>query len=202
MRLDLSPIFPTEEVDLQNYYFFKAGFSQEELDAIYKGVAQIPFRTASTGLDEDNTPSDIRISSIKWIPKTNDWGWLYGRLFQMAKEANDALWHFDLITAIDDVQYTEYYAENGGHYSWHQDIGPGVLSKRKVSITVQLSDSDEYEGGDLELFVGGEVDNAIKAPRGKGVVFIFPSFMMHRVTPVTKGTRRSFVLWVGGSHYK
>ena len=79
-------------------------------------------------------------------------------------------------------------------------IGPGALSTRKVSITVQLSGSDEYEGGELEYWKGGQ--DIQKAPRGKGVVFIFPSYMMHRVTPVTKGVRRSFVLWVGGGHYK
>ena len=117
-------------------------------------------------------------------------------------EANDALWHFDLHCLTDDIQYTEYYADKGGHYGWHQDMGPGDMSKRKISLTVQLSDPSEYEGGDLEYFRGGDPEKADKAPRGKGVVFIFPSYMMHRVTKVTKGTRRSFVLWVGGEHYK
>ena len=71
---------------------------------------------------------------------------------------------------------------------------------RKVSITVQLSDTDDYEGGNLEIWSGG--DNVKIAPRGRGNVVIFPSYMMHRVTPVTKGTRKSFVLWVGGEHYR
>ena len=118
----------------------------------------------------------------------------------MIKEANDTIWNFDLYSVLDDIQYTEYHATNDGHYGWHQDIGPGALSTRKVSITVQLSGPDEYEGGDLEYWKGGQ--DIQKAPRGKGVVFIFPSYMMHRVTPVTKGVRRSFVLWVGGGHYK
>ncbi len=117
-------------------------------------------------------------------------------------EANAAIWHFDLHNLTDHIQYTEYYAEKGGHYNWHQDMGPGEMSKRKISVTVQLSDPSEYEGGDLEYFKGGNPEEADKAPRGKGVVFIFPSYMMHRVTKVTKGTRRSFVLWVGGEHYK
>ena len=74
---------------------------------------------------------------------------------------------------------------------------------RKVSLTVQLSDPSEYEGGDLEISKGGlSEDSGYKMHRGKGTVVIFPSYMMHRVTPVTRGTRRSFVLWVGGSHYK
>ena len=117
-----------------------------------------------------------------------------------AVEANRELWDFDLISAIELIQYTEYYASEGGHYDWHQDIGPGVGSLRKVSLTVQLSDSDEYEGGDLEIWQGGQ--SIVQAPRGAGNVVIFPSYMMHRVKKVTKGTRKSFVLWVGGQHYK
>lgn len=202
MNIDLQPVFPQEEIDIQNYYYYLTGFSPEELEKVYKDVAKLPFKVASTGQEEGPADKSIRSSSIKWIPKTNDWQWLYTKLFNMAIEANNTLWHFDLFTALDCIQYTEYYATEGGHYNWHQDIGPGPMSKRKISITVQLSDSDEYEGGDLEIFKGGDPNFADKAPRGKGVVFIFPSFMMHRVTPVTKGTRRSFVLWVGGTHYK
>ena len=97
-----------------------------------------------------------------------------------------------------------HYATENGHYTWHQDIGPGMLSKRKISITVQLSGPEEYEGGDLEVFTGGNYKEGdfIKSPKGMGTVFIFPSYLLHRVTPVTKGIRRSFVLWVGGSPYR
>jgi PKHD-type hydroxylase len=195
-------IFQPETVDLQNYYFFSKGFSDEELAKIYRDVASLPFHIAATGESNENTDKSIRSSSIKWIPASNDWAWLYDKLMNMAVEANNSLWKFDLHSSLDRIQYTEYYDVEGGHYGWHQDIGPGHLSTRKISITVQLSDTDEYEGGDLEYWRGGEITNVEKAPRGKGVVFIFPSFMMHRVTPITKGTRRSFVLWVGGSHYK
>jgi PKHD-type hydroxylase len=200
--MNTSVIFPPETVDLQNYYFFSKGFSDDELAKIYRDVASLPFREAATGESNENTDKSIRSSSIKWIPQSQEWAWLYDRMLDMAMEANNALWKFDLHSSLDNIQYTEYYDVEGGHYGWHQDIGPGHLSTRKVSITVQLSDDDEYEGGDLEYWRGGTLDNIEKAPRGKGVVFIFPSFMMHRVAPITKGTRRSFVLWVGGSHYK
>lgn len=200
--MNTSVIFPPELVDLQNYYFFSKGFSDDELAKIYRDVASLPFREAATGERNENTDKSIRSSSIKWIPQSQEWAWLYDKMLNMAIEANNALWKFDLHTALDSIQYTEYYDVEGGHYGWHQDIGPGHLSTRKISITVQLSDTDEYEGGDLEYWRGGEITNVEKAPRGKGVVFIFPSFMMHRVAPITKGTRRSFVLWVGGSHYK
>lgn len=183
--------------DPQNYYWFRNGFTKEELDLIYKNVDSLPFKKATTFGDSDDS---IRSSSIKWIPRNNDWDWLYRKLMDYAKQANDRLWNFDLISADEQIQYTEYYDTANGHYDWHQDIGPDGGSLRKVSITVQLSDPEEYVGGDLEMWQGGS--SHVKAERGAGVVFIFPSYMMHRVTKVTKGTRRSFVLWVGGQHYK
>jgi PKHD-type hydroxylase len=190
--------FKQRENEPQNYYWYRAGFSKEELEKIYTDLENVPFEKATT-LD-GNSEKDVRSSRIKWIPKNKQWEWLYQKLMNMAVDANDNLWDFDLISADEKIQYTEYLAEDEGHYTWHQDIGPGMASQRKVSITVQLSESDEYEGGDLELWRGG--NNVVTAERGAGVTVLFPSYLMHRVTKVTKGKRRSFVLWVGGQHYK
>jgi PKHD-type hydroxylase len=194
-------IFKRPLNDPQNYYWYQTGFSKEELEKVYNGVSSLPFEGATLlGNQDVNEIKKIRSSSVKWIPKNDEWMWLYNKLMDMAMTANKALWNFDLISAPELIQYTEYYDVEGGHYGWHQDIGTGDGSHRKVSITVQLSEPDEYEGGDLEMWKGGE--SYVTAEKGAGVVFIFPSYMMHRVTKVTKGTRRSFVLWVGGDHYK
>ena len=198
--------------DPQQYYWFKNGLTREEVDRIIKIASELPVERATTiGSDgqqtEANDPNGVRSSMVKWLPQNSDWDWLYTKMMGFAQEANDALWNFDLHSAPESIQYTEYYAHENGHYDWHQDIGPGLLpSRRKVSITIQLSDSEEYEGGDLELTSGGEGQNGFAVsnicPRGAGVAVLFPSYMMHRVAPVTKGTRRSLVLWVGGSHYR
>lgn len=193
--------FPPKLVDLQNYYFFENGFSDDELEKIYTNVANLSFTKGTTGAD-NNEDNPIRSSQIKWIPTNDEWSWLYTKLINMIIEANNAIWNFNLHGGLDLIQYTEYHATDKGHYGWHQDIGSGPMSTRKISVTVQISDSSEYEGGDLEYFSGGDPEKAVKVPRKKGLVFIFPSFMMHRVTPVTKGTRKSFVLWVGGESYK
>jgi PKHD-type hydroxylase len=119
-------------------------------------------------------------------------------LAKLIIEANEALWQFDLTGILDNIQFTVYH-DGGGHYDWHLDIGPRELSWRKISLTIQMSEDEDYEGGELEFMLG---PRPIKAPRGKGVVVVFPSYLLHRVTPVSKGTRKSMVLWVGGGRYK
>lgn len=185
--------------DAQNTYYFEEGFSKKELNKIEKDVGNVPFQKADTmGGNEE-----VRSSRVKWIYQTAEWKWLYDKLGLMAVEANNTLWNFNLYSMPEAIQYTEYLGTNKGHYDWHADVGPDYLSLRKISITVQLSEADEYKGGDLEIFAGGSMKGPFPtAPRKAGCVFIFPSYLMHRVTPVTKGVRKSFVLWLGGEHYK
>jgi len=200
-------IYSTEENDPQQYYWFKHALSKEEVDKVIKLASELPEAERATTIGSEDGGS-TRSSMIKWIPKNNQtWDWLYERMMNLSIEANNELWRFDLRTALEAIQYTEYYASENGHYDWHQDIGHGPLpSKRKISITIQLSESEEYDGGELLICTGsngdGELDNNKICPRGKGVGVLFPSYMMHRVTPVTKGVRKSLVLWVGGSHFR
>lgn len=194
--------FPREYNNPISHYVFENAFSPEELQYIYDNVDSLPFQ-AGTIMSDDI--SDIRKSRIKWIPQNPEWDWLYERLIAYAHEANQNEWGFELLTAPENIQYTEYLENNNGKYEWHQDIGPGVPSLRKVSVTVQLSHPDEYEGGDLQMWMGGDPrdpSSVINCTRGHGTVVVFPSYVPHQVTPVTKGIRRSFVLWVGGEHYK
>ena len=200
-------IYSTEENDPQQYYWFKTGLSKEEVDKVIRLASELPEAERATTLGSEDGGS-TRSSMNKWIPKNNaTWDWLYERMMKLSIEANNELWRFDLRTALESIQYTEYYASENGHYDWHQDIGHGALpSKRKISITIQLSESEEYDGGELLICTGsngdGVLDNNKICPRGKGVAVLFPSYMMHRVTPVTKGVRKSLVLWVGGSHFR
>ena len=194
--------FKRDQNDPQQYYWFESGLTKEELIKFNNLILNLEYQDATIiGESVSGEKSlDVRSSKIKWIPHSDDWNWLYNKFQDMIAEANDELWNFNIYDIIEEIQYTEYHASDMGHYDWHQDIGPGDASLRKISLTVQLTDSNLYEGGDLEIWQGGEVRD--KTPRGSGIVIIFPSYMMHRVTPVTKGVRRSLVLWVGGEHYK
>lgn len=198
----MSYSFKRDQNDPQQYYWFESGLTKEELIKFNNLILNLEYHDATIIGDSSSGEKslDVRSSKIKWIPHSNDWNWLYNKFQDMITEANNELWNFNIYDIIEEIQYTEYHASDSGHYDWHQDIGPGDASLRKISLTVQLTDSALYEGGDLEIWQGGEVRD--KTPRGSGIVIIFPSYMMHRVTPVTKGVRRSLVLWVGGEHYK
>jgi PKHD-type hydroxylase len=198
-----SYVIPTLESNPQEYYWFEHGFSKEQLERLARDLESIAFQNATTiGSDKESVEAAeaIRKSKVKWLPQDSRFEWLYDLMLPLAKEANDNLWNFNLYTMLEQIQYTEYWADENGHYTWHQDIGPGNASKRKVSITIQLSDPSEYDGGELEIWWGGT--SIRSCPKGAGVAVLFPSYMMHRVTPVTRGVRKSLVLWIGGEHYK
>lgn len=196
--MNVKPIIPQNpNIDQTNYYTFGKVFSDEELLWISNLQNLYPL-VGATVIGSESEINSIRKSSIKWIHHDEYSAWLYDKMIDLAMKANNELWDFNLHSVLDSIQYTEYY-NDGGHYDWHVDVGPGSINHRKISITIQLSDPEDYEGGDFELWTGGEFKTL---PKSKGDVILFPSFLLHRVTPITKGTRKSLVLWIGGGSYK
>ena len=184
-----------KDVNFKGFYWFEDRFTPQELQTIENMTNQIQFEDAITGLSK---VSDYRKSRIKWCPQNLEWAWVYEKLHNMIVEANDLMWKFDLSAMNEPIQYTEYYGAQEGGYEWHMDCGVEMQNQRKISVTIQLSDPEEYEGGDLEFNIGRK----LVGQRKQGAAIIFPSFYLHRVTPVTKGIRKSFVLWVGGEPYR
>jgi len=110
--------------------------------------------------------------------------------------ANDHWWQFDIwgMGPIELLHYTP-----GGHYVMHLDHGPRH-QVRKLSGICQLSDPEDYEGGTLEIVVG-ETD-VHQMPKQRGTIVVFPSYMLHRVHPVTAGERWASVIWAEGPKYR
>jgi PKHD-type hydroxylase len=178
-----------------NYYYFTSAFTESELALIKEIANKIPKQKASVGNEGDVT--EYRISDICWIDDNKETKWLYSKIADYAKIANNEMWDFDIWGYHDSLQYTTYYGD-GGHYDWHLDLGPG-LSNRKLSVVLQLSDPSEYEGGDLQMNVGGSI---LTVPKEKGLLCFFPSFLLHRVTPLSSGTRTSLVTWLCGANLR
>ncbi len=148
----------------------------------------------------------IRRSSTAWIVPDDDTWWIYEKLAAVAEKANRR-YGFDLDGFGEDLQFTTY-GERGAFYSWHQDGLDGNVSGRKLSLVVQLSDPEDYDGAELQFFdVAEDYDaNELAAftelTRERGTVVAFPSFEYHRVLPLRRGARRSLVAWVSGPPFR
>jgi PKHD-type hydroxylase len=194
--MELKPVFFNKSVSsLIQYYTFAEAFTEEQLNWINNLKNLFPIEKANTtGPTEDS----VRNSHIRWIDYNEKSAWLYKHLSELIQTANNEMWNFDISYIDDSIQYTEYH-DNGGHYDWHLDVGMYPVNHRKISVTIQLSDPDDYEGGDFEVMTSSIPDIA---PRKKGCAILFPSYLLHRVTPVTKGIRKSLVIWVNGQPLK
>jgi PKHD-type hydroxylase len=139
--------------------------------------------------------STYRASHIAWIEPQDATAWLFHRVGMLFALANRHF-GFELCGLLDAIQYTSYGP--GEHFDWHMDLGPGQTSARKLSLTIQLSESGAYSGGDLEFINAGSGPEA----RMQGAATFFPSYLAHRVTPIASGLRRSLVAWACGDAFR
>jgi len=138
---------------------------------------------------------EIRNSKVSYInPKENS-RWVFDKLEEILLDLNKD-YKFELSGFHEGLQIAEYEAP-GGHYTWHNDIGTGPYSTRKLSMSVQLSDVSDYEGGELQF-----ADSTQPAPKEIGSLIVFPSYLTHRVRPVTSGKRKSMVSWISGPAFR
>jgi PKHD-type hydroxylase len=186
--------WPLQLDRVENFAWLKDCFSKAEIEAIINIGESIEKDKATTYGGEN---PKIRDSYVSFIYPNEVTSWVFERLAGAINHINSQFFGFELYTMEQGLQFTRY-KEPGEHYEWHIDrgINTGI---RKLSLSVQLSEPDEYEGGDLELWFGGE---PVKANRERGMITFFPSYVMHRVTPVTKGVRYSLVCWVSGPPFK
>lgn len=175
----------------QNYVILHDVFSRSGLDKI-EAMASLAYENGT--VDGEST---IRRSKVTWLDANFENRWVYEALGERIISVNANHFHFDLFGFGEQIQLSKYDSQNLGYYDWHHDMSADV--DRKVSVTLQLSDPDSYEDGDLELF---EVGGPVKTERTRGAMVLFPSYKMHRVTPVTKGVRHSLVCWLSGPPWR
>ena len=185
------------KTNFSDFYYFSEYFDEKLIkktnDMIYSN--NYKFYKGRTGYQkEDDRDSNNR--NICYVPQRNEESkWIYELLWDLTLEANEKLYHFDINKVTDQLHYV-IYPSDGGHLDWHMDIGQGDVNKRKLALTVQLCDPDDYEGGDFQCW-SGALNGFATLPRKKGDVLVMPSFMMHRVTPIKSGERRALVFWTG-----
>ena len=153
--------------------------------------------------DQGVVSNKVRQSTVRWInPLDINSVFITHLLWKYVREANRNVFGVE-VSDIFDIQYTIYDGEEQGHYDWHFDTfwANNTEYDRKLSITIQLSDPNDYEGGDFIIDPQYEVPDKNKL-RKKGTVFVFPSPIRHKVSPVKKGIRKSLVAWVEGPKWK
>ena len=182
--------------NFSEFTYYQGLFLPHEIDRIigfWDDAMTIPATLSGDSLYND----ELRKSSVMFIENSQEHKWIYDKLAGIAMKTNNERYWFDLLGFHQELQLTRY--GSGDFFDWHLDFGSGEISARKLSMTIQLSDPAEYEGGDLQFMINGKIVNA---PRDKGTIVIFPSFIMHRVAKITSGVRQSIVGWVSGPPYR
>jgi PKHD-type hydroxylase len=186
--------FETDQINL--YAFWKNAFSKEECQTIInvaKNKGLIQGKTFN-----NNKTKDVRDSKISWLYPIDNIDWVFRRVTDITLNLNERFFKFNLFGINEGFQFTNYQAPSG-KYGKHVDRSTNI-PVRKLSISIQLSNPEEYEGGELKLYDGGEEGTIMD--KSQGTLVIFPSYVLHEVMPVTKGERNSLVTWVTGKQFK
>jgi PKHD-type hydroxylase len=172
-------------------------FTDKEIDSIVKYCDYHGTEQGTTfGGDQE-----IRKSGVRFHSRNEETAWIFDRLNTIIEVNNERYYQFDL-NGYDSFQYTTY--DKTGKYGWHMDTAMGIDPRnnqqtRKLSLILALN--DDFVGGEFQINVGEEKKPDI-VPMKKGKAIIFPSFMIHQVTPVKKGIRKSLVVWVQGPKFR
>ena len=182
---------------IEPWVWWEGAFTEQELNWL-QDKAKRAEQTAQIGGGVGGVVNpNIRRSQVSWLNNSPDTKWVFDKLADVVSKMNAQHFCFDLTGFGEPLQLTNYNQSENGMYGWHQDYGGGV--SRKLSIAVQLTDPSEYEGGNLQVMTSSEPKNVRKQ---RGLIAIFPSYVLHQVTPVTQGSRQSLVAWVSGPAFK
>lgn len=169
-------------------------FSTEECQTLRQSMDLSP--TESGNLSGFGTVRSIRACDILWLDDQPETSWIFERLARLLSSINQQSFGFRLDSFQEGAQLIRYDGSELGTYDWHADRGRAPATRtRKLSVSVQITPEAEYQGGRLELNGEGTM---IEAPASLGTAIVFPSFVLHRVTPVTAGRRIALVAWLHG----
>jgi len=183
------------EPSQKQWLFITDVFTPEECETISKYSESLP---PEPGLTTGKEQQKARSSTIARLPMNEETGWMYQRLVHTMELTNPNTFQFEGLNVGEPIQISQY-AEND-FYDWHIDAVPFPESPpvRKVSCSVMLTGSAEFNGGDMQVRAWNE--ETIKLEQGQGL--FFASFLQHRVLPVTAGMRKSMVIWYNGPAFK
>ena len=182
-------------------------FTNDELKKIEDTCSHEKMEKATIFGEEDiNEIEKIRKTRIHFFKKDQATEWIFNKLNTTITIINESYYNYNL-NGYKTFQYSEYHAEENGKYDWHMDTLHGFHEKyskdltRKLSVVMCLSDPEkDFEGGEFQINMGNQ-DFPQTILMKKGRIIVFPSYLIHRVKPVTKGIRKSIVIWVVGPKF-
>lgn len=182
--------------------FWEDFLTPDEINFILARPEWLNAQAGRVGGDANiNADGAVRKSEVSWLELNQDTVLLWKKITDVVAEVNNRYFKYDLTGCYEPMQLGVYSEHNKGHYNWHTDSGGNVAyAPRKLSMALLLSDPSTFEGGQLQVKLTD--DEPINLEQKLGRAWFFPSYALHRVTPVTKGIRRSLVLWVGGPDFK
>jgi len=188
--------WPFELNDVYHYAYVKDFLSKKECEQIISIGRKRGLKEGQSSYNNDKY-NKYRDCLISWLSPDDNLEWLYRRVTDVVNDLNKKYFKFDLYGIIEGLQFTNYKAPSG-KFDAHIDQIHGYPT-RKLSVTIQLSDPKDYEGGEFDLITGEDPEIFDKT---QGKLFVFPSYHLHRVKPVTKGERNALVIWVTGPNFK
>lgn len=184
----------TRTDNIETWAYVEQIFTKEQCEQIVKlGESLLPDTASTFG----GKRLDVRDSKVSWITPSKDSEWLFRHMTDTVLHLNNKFFNFDLDGFGEGFQFTKYEAP-AGKYDLHLDktYKQGI---RKLSVVVQLSNPDDYEGGELCIQTSNE---PFAVDKKQGYLVAFPSYTLHGVRPVTRGTRYSLVSWLTGPAFK
>lgn len=169
--------------------FAEGAFSAGDCELILSHQASAKQAAVADPGDQDG----YRDSRVCWLRPSEETNWIFAKSLELISQVNQANYSMELSGFTEPLQLAEYGP--GQHYDWHLDLGNERFSVRKLSFIVQLTEPADYEGGAVELLFNRAPQ---AAPKSRGAMIVFPSYVLHRVNPVTWGARKSLVGWIGG----
>lgn len=196
------PIPPVNTFGKDHSAYWEGFLTNEEINYLANNDNWSNVTPAKIGADNNMILNQhIRSTKISWLELSNENKEIWDKLARVIAEVNSRYFHFDLTGFYEPIQLGIYTAEDNGHYDWHVDMFTGNKNApRKLSMVLMLSDTSEFEGGELLLKSDSDAYRALSLAKGRA--WFFPSYMLHKVTPVTRGVRKTLVLWVGGPPFK